>query len=136
MHAQRTRACQGCARFFSFCVLLLCLVLSSGGCARQASPSPAPPTAAEEETAMEALLLCIRDQVRVIDDFRSEARTITELVFLACDQPYRTAVDIHWHRLVATGAVAPDTQPVFVATMQAAMKRRILGAVLDSRRSR
>jgi len=136
MHAPRTRACQGCARFFSLGVLLLGLVLSSGGCARQASPSPAPPTAAEEETAMEALLLCIRDQVRVIDDFRSEARTITELVFLACDQPYRTAVDTHWHRLVATGAVAPDTQPLFVATMQVSMKRRILGVVLDSRRSR
>jgi hypothetical protein len=138
MHDQRARACQGCARFFSLCVLslTLCLVLSSCGRARQSQPSPAPPTAADEETAMEALLLCFRDQVRGIDDFRSDARTITEMVFLACEQPYHTAVDTHWHILVAQGAVAPDTKPLFVATMQSSMKRRILGAVLDYRRSR
>ena len=113
-------------------ILSLCLVLSSCGHA----PQPPPPaTEADEETAMEALILCFYNQVRVIDDRSSDARDIAEAVFLACEQTYDTAVTIHWRILVARGALAPDTQAVFFTTMQSSMKRRILGAVLDYRRS-
>ena len=111
-------------------ILILCLVLSSCGRA-----PPPPPTEADEQAAMEALILCFYDQVRVIDDRSSDARAIAETVFLACEQAYHTAVATHWHILVARGALAPDSQSVFFATMQSAMKRRILGAVLGYRRS-
>ena len=84
---------------------------------------------------MEALILCFYNQVRAIDDHSSDARAIAEEVFLACAQAYNTAVAIHWQLLVARGALAPDTQDAFFATMQSAMKRRTLGAVLDYRRS-
>ena len=84
---------------------------------------------------MEALLLCFYNQVRVIDDRSSDARAIAEAVFLACEQAYDTAITIHWRILVARGALAPDTETAFFNTMQSAMKRRILGAVLDYRRS-
>jgi hypothetical protein len=84
---------------------------------------------------MEALILCLYNQVRAIDDRSSDARAIAEEVFLACEQPYNTAVTIHWHLLVARGALSPDSQSMFFATMQSAMKRRTLGAVLDYRRS-
>jgi hypothetical protein len=85
---------------------------------------------------MEALLLCFYHQVHAVDDTRSDARVIAETVFRACEQEYHTAVDTHWHLLVARGAVAPDAKPLFFETMQSSMKRRILGAVLDYRRSR
>ena len=120
-------------------ILILCLVLNSCGHAPRPQPSPAPqppPTAAEEEAAIEALLLCFHQQVRLVDDTRSDARAIAETVFLACEQEYHSAVDIHWHRLVARGDVDPDTKPLFFETMQSSMKRRILGAILDYRRSR
>ena len=84
---------------------------------------------------MEALILCLYNQVRALDDHSSAASVIAEAVFLACAQAYDTAVTIHWHLLVARGALAPDTQDVFFATMQSAMKRRTLGAVLDYRRA-
>ncbi len=84
---------------------------------------------------MEALIVCFYNQVRAVDDRSSDAHAIAEAVFLACEQAYNTAVTIHWQILVAKGALAPDTQDVFFATMQSAMKRRILGAVLDYRRS-
>jgi len=116
-------------------ILSLCLILSSCGHAPQPPPPAPPPTAADEETAMEALILCFYNQVRVIDDRSSDARDIAEAVFLACEQPYDTAVTIHWRILVARGALAPDTQAVFFTTMQSSMKRRILGAILDYRRS-
>ena len=120
-------------------ILTLCLALSSCGRAPRSQPSPAPqpqPTAADEEAAIEALLLCFHQQVRAVNDTRSDARAIAETVFLACEQEYHTAVNTHWHMLVARGAVAPDTKPLFFETMQSSMKRRILGAVLDYRRSR
>jgi hypothetical protein len=117
-------------------ILVLCLVLSSCGRVSQPPPTPAPPpTAADEEAAMETLLLCFYNQVRALDDRSSDAHAIAEAVFLACEQAYHTAVAIHWHLLVARGALAPDTQTAFFATMQSAMKRRTLGAILDYRRS-
>ena len=118
-------------------ILILCLVLSSCGRAPQPPlpPTPAPPTEADEQAAMEALVLCFYNQLRVIDDRSSDARAIAEAVFLACEQPYHTAVTIHWDIVVAKGVLAPDTQSAFFATMQSSMKRRILGAVLDYRRS-
>ena len=118
-------------------ILILCLVLSSCGHAPQPPlpPTPAPPTEADEQAAMEALILCFYNQVRVIDDRSSDARAIAEAVFLACEQAYHTAVTTHWHILVAKGALAPDTEAAFFTTMQSSMKRRILGAVLDYRRS-
>ena len=119
-------------------ILSLCLVLSSCGHAPQPSPAPtpAPPlTEADEEAAMEALLRCFYNQVRAIDDRSSDARAIAEAVFLACEQACHTAISIHWHLLVARGALAPDSEAVFFTTMQSSMKRRILGAVLDYRRS-
>jgi hypothetical protein len=120
-------------------ILTLCLVLSS--CGRtprpQSSPAPLPqPTVADEQAAIEALILCFHHQVPVVDDTRSDARAIVETVFLACEQEYQTAVETHWHILVARGALAPDTKPLFFETMQSSMKRRILGAVLDYRRTR
>ena len=84
---------------------------------------------------MEALLRCFYNQVRAIDDRSSDARAIAEAVFLACEQACHTAITIHWHILVAGGALAPDTEAVFFTTMQSSMKRRVLGAVLDYRRS-
>ncbi|HEY5869978.1 MAG TPA: hypothetical protein VI542_31165 [Candidatus Tectomicrobia bacterium] len=115
-------------------ILSLCLVLSSCGHAPQPPPAP-PPTEADEGAAMEALLLCFYNQVRAIDDRSSDARAIAEAVFLACEQACHTAITIHWHLLVARGALAPDTEAVFFTTMQSSMKRRVLGAVLDYRRS-
>jgi hypothetical protein len=70
-------------------MLLLCLVLSS--CGRAPPPPPPttpapPPTEADEQAAMEALILCFYNQVRLIDDHSSDARAIAEMVFLACEQ--------------------------------------------------
>ena len=114
------------------CLLILALCLGLSSChTAPARPAPLPPSSEDAfRVAEQALWDCLEQQLRVLDDEESDARTVAEAVVAACARQFHAAAAIYARRL------SPDAQRVFLAHVPSSYIAIALPAVLDYRRSK
>lgn len=91
-------------------ILTACIVLA--GCSTS-TQSTVKPTKADEDAATKAYLICASNQIRLLDDGTSDARTIALGATTACSAEYR--------HMSAVGAARRPTQQESAYYMRMAM---------------